>query len=128
LASAFTVTFPIKKVEAQQLPDCVGRFCEASSWCSSECYCLIKSPGDGVCINILYKDAVMTFGENLICQDDTECKNKGTGNFCVRSSNLDVEYGVCADSISEAKDLIFNIVSSKSKSTKDFLKMPTMAA
>jgi hypothetical protein len=82
-------------------------------------------PPYGICIPILYKDAVKIVGKNLICQDDTECKNKETRNFCIRSPKPDMEYGVCADSISEAQNLIFNIFY-KSKLTKDnFWEMHT---
>jgi hypothetical protein len=61
-------------------------------------------------------------GENIICKNDVECKNKGTENFCFRYPNLDVDYGVCANSISEANNLSFKIF------TKDCLKMPTLSA
>jgi hypothetical protein len=74
---------------------------------------------NGICLPASYKDAVKIVGENLICQDDTKCENKKTGKLCVRSPNSDLEYGVCADSISKAENLLFKIFS-KSKSTKDF--------
>jgi hypothetical protein len=57
------------------------------------CICAaVVSPFDsGICIPRSYKDAVKIVGENLICQDDTECKNKETGNFCIRSPKPDMD-------------------------------------
>jgi hypothetical protein len=77
-----------------------------------------------LCLPGSYKDAVKIVGENLnlICKDDIECKNNGSGNLCVRSLESDLEYGVCANSISDAENLIFKIFS-KSNSTKDFLEV-----
>ncbi|WJX81708.1 hypothetical protein P8452_64556 [Trifolium repens] len=113
----FTATFPIKKVVAQ---DC-GRQCNSVCTLSRPCPCGCGCLGfeTGFCLPVSYKDAVKIVGENLICQDDTECKNKKNGKFCVRSPNSDLEYGVCADSISKAENLLFKIFS-KSKSTKYF--------
>jgi hypothetical protein len=123
LASLFTVTFWTKKVEA----NCQG-VCGVTAPCSSDIGCIcapsLLTP-HGICIPILYKDAVKIVGEYLICQDDIECKNKETGNICIRTSKPDMEYGVCADSKFEAQNLIFKIFS-KSNLTKDnFLEIPT---
>ncbi|WJX81706.1 hypothetical protein P8452_64554 [Trifolium repens] len=122
---ATLVTFPIKKVEAQ---NCGGQCsllpCNEFTPCPCGCACF------GVpvylCLPGSYKDAVKIVGENLnlICIDDTECKNNASGNFCVRSLKSDLEYGVCANSISEAENLIFKIFS-KSNSTKDFWEVST---
>jgi hypothetical protein len=123
LASLFTVTFWTKKVEAS----CQG-ICGVTAPCSSDIGCIcapsLLTP-HGICIPILYKDAVKIVGEYLICQDDIECKNKETGNICIRTSKPDMEYGVCAYSKFEAQNLIFKIFS-KSNLTKDnFLEIPT---
>jgi hypothetical protein len=98
--------------------------CDYSAPCPCGCACF----GFPVylCLPGSYKDAVKIVGENLnlICKDDIECKNNGSGNFCVRSLESDLEYGVCANSISDAENLIFKIFS-KSNSTKDFLEVST---
>ncbi|CAJ2670201.1 unnamed protein product [Trifolium pratense] len=111
------VTFPIKKVEAVL---CLA-ICTISTPCAKGCIC-ITSPV-GLCLPESYKDAVKIVGKNLICQDDAECKNKKTGNFCVHSPKPDLEYGVCADSMIDAEHLILKIFS-KSNLTKGFLEMP----
>ncbi|KAK2414169.1 hypothetical protein P8452_59678 [Trifolium repens] len=116
--------FSMKNVEAY----CLG-LCSTSWECHSPiCICsppVIPPFRGGICIPVSYKDAVKIVGKNLICQDDTECKNKETGNFCTRTSKPDMEYGVCADSIFEAQNLIFKIFST-SKLTKDnFWEIPT---
>ncbi|GAU18252.1 hypothetical protein TSUD_175940 [Trifolium subterraneum] len=114
------VMFSMNKVDAL----CLGR-CTLTIPCSKDCFCTATAIYPvSFCIPISYKDAVKIIGENLICQDDTECKNKGTKNFCIRSPKPDVEYGLCADSTYEAENLIFKIFS-KSKFTKDFLEMAT---
>jgi hypothetical protein len=74
LALPFTVTFSIKKVEAQ----CAGKFCIYSP-CPPGCLCKVSIvPPVGVCVPGSYKDAVKIVGENLIYQNNTECKNNGT--------------------------------------------------
>ncbi|WJX81718.1 hypothetical protein P8452_64565 [Trifolium repens] len=113
------VMFSIKKVEAL----CMAA-CTTATPCPKGCLCTAGIFPLGICIPASYKDAVKIVGKNFICQDDIECKNKGTVNFCVRSPKFDMEYGVCADSISEAENLMFKIFS-KSKFTKDFLGMST---
>ncbi|GAU18254.1 hypothetical protein TSUD_175960 [Trifolium subterraneum] len=117
------VTFSIKKVDAAL---CTASCAMITAPCAKGCICN-ASPisAMGMCIPVAYKDAVKIVGKNLKCQDDVECKNKGTRNSCVRSSpQPDMEYGVCADSISEAQNIMFNIFS-KSKFTKDLLGMLT---
>ncbi|XP_045798107.1 albumin-1-like [Trifolium pratense] len=97
------VTFPIKKVEA-----ICGELCSINVPCpKSACGFCTPQGYIGVCIPGSYKDAMKMVGENFICQNDAECKNKGSRNVCVRFPKADVEYGVCADSISEAENLIF---------------------
>ncbi|WJX76243.1 hypothetical protein P8452_59683 [Trifolium repens] len=68
LLSTF-VTFWTKKVEA----NCVS-FCRPTDPCHAyNCICAPTIlPPYGICIPILYKDAVKIVGKNLICQDDTE--------------------------------------------------------
>jgi hypothetical protein len=105
----------------------VEAFCLGGCPCLPICVCapLVIPPFGGICIPGSYKDAVKIVGKNLICQDDTECKNKETENFCIRTSKAEMEYGVCADSIFEAQNLIFKIFST-SKLTKDnFWERPT---
>jgi hypothetical protein len=97
--------------------------CDENNPCSA-CGCKCFGLPIGLCLPGSYKDAVKIVGENLICQDDTKCRNNGSGNFCVRSLKSDLEYGVCADSISEAENLILKIFS-KAKSTKDFREVST---
>ncbi|CAJ2670199.1 unnamed protein product [Trifolium pratense] len=108
-------TFPMKKVEA------CGYICTTTEECPPGCFC--TTDVIGVCIPALYKDAVKIIGKNLICQDDAECKNKEIRNYCVRFPKPNVEYGVCANSISEAENLLFKIFS-KSKLTKE--EIPTI--
>ncbi|PNY10533.1 albumin [Trifolium pratense] len=115
---AIFATFPIKKVEAAQ---CMGSDCTLSAPCAQGCYC--GGFPASICRPTSYNDAVKIVGENLICQDNAECKNKGTKNFCVRYPKPDVEYGVCADSIFEAENLILKIFS-KSKLPKE--EIPTI--
>jgi hypothetical protein len=113
----------MKNVEA-----CMGGCASSRDCVIPICICtaLVIPPfRGGVCIPVSYKDAVKIVGKNLICQDDTECKNKETENFCIRTSKAEMEYGVCADSIFEAQNLIFKIFST-SKLTKDnFWEIPT---
>ncbi|KAK2414170.1 hypothetical protein QL285_036795 [Trifolium repens] len=114
--------FSMKNVEA-----CLGGCASSRDCVIPICICtaLVIPPFSGVCIPVSYKDAVKIVGKNLICQDDTECKNKETENFCIRTSKAEMEYGVCADSIFEAQNLIFKIFST-SKLTKDnFLEITT---
>ncbi|CAJ2670202.1 unnamed protein product [Trifolium pratense] len=113
------VTFPIKKVEA-----CWVACKPPNAECPRGCVCVGVAFTFGlICVPPSYKDAVKKIGKNLICQYDAECKNKKIENYCVRFPKADVEYGVCADSISEAQNLIFKIFS-KSKLTND--SMPTI--
>ncbi|CAJ2670204.1 unnamed protein product [Trifolium pratense] len=118
------VTFPIKKVETRCSPGNCTLFEPCIGCCNTHCYCV--GVPTGICLPDSYKDAVKIVGENLICQNDVECKNKGAGNFCVRSPKPDLEYGVCANFTSEAENLIFKIFS-KFKFTKDFAKFKLTA-
>ncbi|GAU21093.1 hypothetical protein TSUD_10100 [Trifolium subterraneum] len=61
-----------------------------------------------------------------LCQSHADCMKKGTGSFCARYQNPDIEYGWCFASISEAQDIFFNI-SSNYKFTKNFLKSTATA-
>ncbi|KEH34643.1 Leginsulin/Albumin-1 [Medicago truncatula] len=61
-----------------------------------------------------------------LCQTHTECKKKGSGNFCARHINSDVKYGFCFASFSEAQDAYKMAITSNIK--KDFLKIPGTTA
>jgi len=112
--------FPMKNVEAS----CEDNFCASPfGQCGAGCFCI---PEAG-CIPGLHKDAVKKIGEHPnLCESHVECKKKGSGSFCARFPNLDVDYGWCFASKSEAED-IFSKSTTESKFTKDFLKMSVSA-
>lgn len=101
---------PMKKVEASCKDNiCVGFFLR----CGDRCFCY---PQIGCVEQII--------GENHpnICHSHVECMNKGSGSFCAHSPILNVDYGWCFASKSEAEDLFFKFAT-KSKFTEDLLKM-----
>ncbi|KAK7358879.1 hypothetical protein VNO77_00819 [Canavalia gladiata] len=81
---------------------------------SSACRCVPIALFYGVCISqySLASAAKMIEAHPNLCQSNDECLKKGSGNFCARFPNPDVEYGWCINS--DAGELL-----------KDFLKMPT---
>jgi hypothetical protein len=108
--------FPMKKVEAI---NCDERSCPD---CGVGCTCLSLF-AESLCISGIRKEAVKKIGEHPnLCESNVECKKKGSGSFCDRSTNIDGDYGWCFASKSEAEEF-----TTKSKFTKDFLKMSVSA-
>jgi len=100
----------MKKVEAS----CEDYICPQ---CGDGCNCF---PEIGIfeCISGIHKEAVKKIGEHPnLCESHVECKNKGSGNFCGRFPNHDVEYGWCFASKYEAEEF----------TTKSKLKMSVSA-
>ncbi|KAK2414173.1 albumin-1 [Trifolium repens] len=60
-----------------------------------------------------------------LCQSHADCTKKGTGSFCARYPNSDIEYGWCFASNTEAE--FFFKTSSNYKFTKDYLKNTAIA-
>jgi viroplasmin and RNaseH domain-containing protein len=67
-----------------------------------------------------------------LCKTHAECIKKGSGNFCARYPNADIEYGWCFPSVDEAEryfkigsnpvvNNFFKIASNSNE--KDYLKM-----
>ncbi|XP_017432430.1 albumin-1 isoform X2 [Vigna angularis] len=67
-------------------------------------YLLATSILSGLCINSngLSSVAKMIDEHPNLCKSDDECMKKGSGNFCARYPNTDIDYGWCFDSDSEA--------------------------
>lgn len=60
-----------------------------------------------------------------LCQSHADCTKKGSGSFCARYPNPDIEYGWCFVSNSKADDF-FEIVHKSNE--KGLLKMPMTSA
>ncbi|XP_058773211.1 albumin-1 E-like [Vicia villosa] len=89
---------------------------------SRSCKCLpIMSPFEGVCIEGIRVDVKTIEEHPNLCKSHADCIKKGSGNFCARYSNPNIEYGWCFASKYEAED-VFLKMSSTYKFTKDFLK------
>ncbi|AES70993.1 putative albumin I chain a [Medicago truncatula] len=123
LLAAFLM-FPMKKVEGV---DCTGAYCDDLTGCGDYCFCdVIYFLGNqGVCVPYSAMKKKVEENPNL-CQTHTECKKKGSGNFCARHINSDVKYGFCFASFSEAQDAYKMAITSNIK--KDFLKIPGTTA
>ncbi|KAK7358877.1 hypothetical protein VNO77_00817 [Canavalia gladiata] len=104
--------FSMKKIEASCKGAC-SPF-QSSPCRSSDCSCVPALLFIGFCINStgVASAAKMIEAHPNLCQSNDECLKKGSGNFCARFPNRDVEYGWCINS--DAGELL-----------KDFLKMPT---
>ncbi|KAK2360592.1 albumin-1 [Trifolium repens] len=61
-----------------------------------------------------------------LCQSHDDCTKKGTGSFCARYMNPDIEYGWCFASNAEAEDIFFKM-SSNYKFTKNFSRNTAIA-
>lgn len=112
--------FPVKKIEGDECQRACYVFFPND--CSSHCFCNIQDPFGywGVCTELPSMKKMVEENPNL-CHSDTECRNKGSGNYCARFPNSDLKYGWCFASIAEAEDA-FKMASSY-KFNKDFLKM-----
>jgi len=57
-----------------------------------------------------------------LCQTHADCAKKGSGRFCARYRNPDIEFGWCFASNYEAQEIFFKIFSNY-----DFTKMSAIA-
>ncbi|KEH33346.1 putative albumin I [Medicago truncatula] len=129
--------FQTKNVEAEFCSS-VGSFCSPfnTNPCGylGNCRCVPYYLYGGTCENPFGFEHNMKMIEEHpnLCQTHAECIKKGSGNFCARYANADVEYGWCFASVAEA-ERYFKIgsntavkslfkIASKSKE-QDYLKM-----
>ncbi|KAK7358881.1 hypothetical protein VNO77_00821 [Canavalia gladiata] len=109
---AMLLMFSMKKIEASCKGVCTP-FKDPPCG-SSACRCVPALLFAGICVarDSLASAANMIEAHPHLCQSNDECLKKGSGNFCARFPNPDVEYGWCINS--DAGELL-----------KDFLKMST---
>lgn len=123
---SFTALFPMKKVGATDCSGICSPF-EMPPCRSSDCRCIPIVLVGGYCINPISPAATKMVEEHPnLCHSHTDCTKKGSGSFCARYPNPDIEYGWCFDSNSEAQDVFFKIYSNF-EFIKDFVKMSAIA-
>ncbi|RDX98345.1 hypothetical protein CR513_18735, partial [Mucuna pruriens] len=89
-----------------EMPPCGATHCRCIPWGLFIGQCVSRREFASIAKNI---------EENPnLCQYNDECMKKGSGNFCARYPNPQIEYGWCINSDAEA--------------LKGFLKMPTTMA
>jgi hypothetical protein len=123
---SFTALVPMKKVGATDCSGACSPF-EMPPCHSSNCRCIPNEIFGGYC-RCPSSPAVMKMVEEHpnLCQSHADCTKKGSGSFCARYPNPDVEHGWCFSSNFEAYDVFFN-VSSNPGLIKDFMPMFTLA-
>lgn len=121
--SPFAAVFPTRKVEAAECSIRCNMLIEPQCG-STSCQCIPVSPILGDCVP-KSSGAVMKRVEEHpnLCQSHVDCMKKGSGSFCARYPNPDIEYGWCFSSNLEA--LNFFKIAINSELTEDFLKKPT---
>jgi len=126
----FTVTFSTHKATSIDV-EC-GDLCtpDTSDYvCLSSCSTCVpvgqKHTNAGICTNLSSISNMDEEHPNKLCRSHVECMKKGSGSFCARYPNLNIEYGRCFASKSKAEE--FFKTASNSQFAKDFLKMPTAA-
>jgi hypothetical protein len=133
----FVVIFQTKNVEAVTCPNS-GSLCSPFEMppCGNakDCRCIPWGLFFGTCTYPSSSEHNMKMIEEHpnLCQTHAECIKKGSGNFCGRYANADIEYGWCFVSVAEAERYFkigsntavksFFKIASKSKE-QDYLKM-----
>ena len=123
----FVATFQTKNVEALTCPTS-GSVCSPFVLppCGNtiDCRCVPFFLLGGICISPTSSENNMKMIEEHpnLCQTHAECIKKGSGNFCARYANDDIEYGWCFASVAEA-ERYFKIGSNTA--VKSFIKIAT---
>ncbi|KAL8504246.1 hypothetical protein ACS0TY_022829 [Phlomoides rotata] len=122
---ATSLMFPMKKVEAVDCSGACSPF-EMPPCRSTSCRCIPIFLVGGFCRYPPSGPTMKMVEEHPnLCQSHDDCMKKGSGSFCARYPNPDIEYGWCFVSNSEAEGF-FKIASNYSEA-KGFLKMPAAA-
>ncbi|KAL8494541.1 hypothetical protein ACS0TY_025380 [Phlomoides rotata] len=124
LLATSLIMFPMKKVEAVVCSGACSPF-EMPPCGSTSCRCIPVGLVVGYC---RHPSSIMKMVEEHpnLCQSHDDCMTKGSGSFCARYPNPDIEYGWCFVSNSEAQGF-FKINGSNSELAKGFFKMPAAA-
>ncbi|KAK2379376.1 hypothetical protein P8452_35857 [Trifolium repens] len=119
--ATFLLMFPVKKVEAACPISCL---LYKPKSCGDGCKCVPASLTYGVCVKASFEHvANMVKEQPNLCQSHADCTKNGSGSFCARFPNPDIEYGWCFDSSSDAQASFKNALNSESSNF--FLKMPS---
>ena len=111
--------------------DCPGEDCsgicspfEMPPCPSSSCRCIPVVLVGGNCVDPSSPTITKMVEENSnLCQSHSDCTRKGSGSFCARYPNPDIEYGWCFSSSSRAQEVFFKI-SSNTQFIKDLKMRP----
>ncbi|XP_058752170.1 albumin-1-like [Vicia villosa] len=116
LLATLLLMFSMKNVEADL---CEKFACSRSDpVCNDGCRCVLsKGAEGGVCVKKKHA-AKMVEEHPDLCESHADCTRKGSGSFCAYYPKLDLKYGWCFDSNSDAEASFKNFLSSES------LKMP----
>ncbi|KAL6557191.1 Albumin-1 B [Orobanche minor] len=111
----------MKKVQAVDCSGVCSPF-EMPPCGSTDCRCIPWGLFVGQCIHptggVMNK---MVDEHPNLCQSHADCTKKGSGSFCARYPNADIEYGWCFASGSEAQDMFK--IASNSEFARAFLKI-----
>jgi hypothetical protein len=79
---------------------------------SSNCRCIPVVLVGGNCVDPSSPTITKMVEEHAnLCQSHADCTKKGSGSFCARYPNPDIEYGWCFSSSSRAQEVFFKISS-----------------
>ncbi|KAI5391526.1 albumin-1 [Lathyrus oleraceus] len=91
--------------------------------CGEGCKCIPVSLTAGVCKKASFEDVTrMVEKHPKLCESHADCTKKGSGSFCARFRNPEIEYGWCFDSNPHAQASFKNALSSE---FSNLLKMPS---
>jgi hypothetical protein len=122
LLATFLLTFPVRNVEAV-CP--IGCYLYKPKSCGTGCKCVPASLTYGACVKESFEHVAKMVEEHPnLCQSHAECTKKGSGSFCARYPNPDIEYGWCFESNSHA-EASFKKALINSEFSNFFLKMPS---
>lgn len=116
--------FSMNKVEAVSCSGYCSVFDTPQKCDPIECVCVpVPLPLGGLCLSRSSGSVMELVKEHPnLCQSHVDCTKKGSGSFCARFPNADIEYGWCLVSNIGVGEFMKNIYNSN---TKGSLKMPT---
>ncbi|CAK8575127.1 unnamed protein product [Lathyrus sativus] len=120
LLATFLLMFSMKDVEAVCPISC---FLWKPQGCGDGCKCTPISLKYGACKKESSEDVTMMVEKHPnLCESHADCTKKGSGSFCARFLNPEIEYGWCFDSNPHAEASFKNALSSE---FSNLLKMPS---
>ncbi|CAL5209985.1 unnamed protein product [Lathyrus oleraceus] len=125
LLAAFLM-FQVKKVESGYCSP-VTCYTDRSGDCQFGCICYPSFFGYVGSCQPYVSVAKMVDDHPNLCQSHDECTKKGTGSFCGRYPDSNMEYGRCFSSKFQAEVFFVKMISN-SQFKKDLLKMSVSAS